>query len=58
MEICGDGYYMGSYQCDDGNLDDNDGCSSTCQVEVGYRCYNGSSQQPSTCVYEGIPVSI
>lgn len=24
--------------CADGNLDDNDGCSSACEVEYGYNC--------------------
>jgi cysteine-rich repeat protein len=28
-------------QCDDGNTQDGDGCSSTCQVEVGGACGNG-----------------
>ena len=28
-------------QCDDGNTLDGDGCSSTCQVEVGNACGNG-----------------
>ena len=25
-------------QCDDGNLIDEDGCSSSCTVETGYLC--------------------
>jgi cysteine-rich repeat protein len=29
-------------QCDDGNTQDGDGCSSTCQVEVGGACGNGT----------------
>ena len=37
---CGDGVngtgigYGGTEQCDDSNLTDNDGCSSTCQIEI------------------------
>jgi cysteine-rich repeat protein len=31
--------------CDDGNADDDDGCSSTCEVEAGYSC----SGAPSMC---------
>jgi uncharacterized repeat protein (TIGR01451 family) len=31
--ICGNGSLEGLEQCDDGNLDDGDGCSSSCQLE-------------------------
>jgi cysteine-rich repeat protein len=30
IEICGDGFNYGSYECDDGNLLDKDGCNSKC----------------------------
>ena len=35
--VCGNGQLDDSYgeQCDDGNLTDGDGCSSTCQLELG-----------------------
>lgn len=34
LDICGDGYSMGSTKdaCDDGNLQDGDGCSSSCEI--------------------------
>ena len=35
-EICGDGLDFYHYGCDDGNLINGDGCSSTCTVETGY----------------------
>merc|ERR1711988_633236 len=35
---CGDGKREGNEECDDGNVDDNDGCSATCKVEGGYQC--------------------
>ena len=38
IEICGDGYNMGTYECDDGNNIDGDGCSSTCKIEKGFEC--------------------
>lgn len=39
-ETCGKGYTLGinNIQCDDGNLIDGDGCSSTCEIESGYQC--------------------
>ena len=39
---CGDGQITHEEQCDDGNQNDGDGCSSTCRVEPGYFCTNGS----------------
>lgn len=42
---CGDGILQIGEVCDDGNLDDNDGCSSFCTTEGGYTC-TGS---PSVC---------
>ncbi|WAS95485.1 hypothetical protein [Nannocystis punicea] len=40
---CGDGVVdlLLAEQCDDGNPDDGDGCSATCQVEVGAACGDG-----------------
>ena len=35
---CGDGIVAGNEQCDDGNTNSDDGCSSTCTVEPGYTC--------------------
>ena len=37
--------------CDDGNTDNNDGCSSTCIVEDGYSCSRtgSTSSTPDTC---------
>jgi fibro-slime domain-containing protein len=35
---CGDGILTGTEQCDDGNTNSGDGCSSTCQVEPGFNC--------------------
>jgi cysteine-rich repeat protein len=37
---CGDGVVQGSCteECDDGNLDSGDGCSSTCTIEIGLAC--------------------
>jgi cysteine-rich repeat protein len=45
---CGNGIVEFGEQCDDGNTLSGDGCSATCQVQVGWSC----SGSPSTC---GIP---
>ena len=42
---CGDGVVTMPEACDDGNVDDADGCSATCQVEATYECMG----QPSMC---------
>ncbi len=36
-----------SETCDDGNMINNDGCSSSCQIETGFTCVN--SPLPSLC---------
>jgi len=36
--ICGNGVQNGTEQCDDHNNASSDGCSSTCQIEFGYKC--------------------
>lgn len=39
-EICGDGIRLQDsiHECDDGNTEDNDGCSSECVLEEGFKC--------------------
>eukprot|EP01097_Dermamoeba_algensis_P011623 TRINITY_DN905_c0_g2_i1.p1 TRINITY_DN905_c0_g2~~TRINITY_DN905_c0_g2_i1.p1 ORF type:complete len:943 (-),score=224.10 TRINITY_DN905_c0_g2_i1:572-3400(-) len=54
---CGDGLKWDNEQCDDGNSNDGDGCSSTCQIEDGYDCSDDTSpytedviqRRPSNC---------
>lgn len=41
-EKCGDGKDFGLNECEDGNLYNGDGCSSTCKVEEGYICTGGT----------------
>jgi cysteine-rich repeat protein len=39
--VCGDGIFMPSFEnCDDGNNNDGDGCSSTCFLEYDWSCSN------------------
>jgi fibro-slime domain-containing protein len=44
---CGDGTVNAGEACDDNNLGNGDGCSSTCTVETGYTCVGLG---PSVCV--------
>lgn len=46
QEYCGDGTIDSGEACDDGNFANNDGCSSTCQIEV---CGDGVVQTSETC---------
>ena len=48
-EICGDGIDQLYYECDDGNLINGDGCSSTCTIETGYTCWGGDQHVADKC---------
>jgi cysteine-rich repeat protein len=41
---------MGIKQCDDGNTEDGDGCSSRCVVEEGWECEGGSALTKDVCI--------
>ena len=43
--FCGNSLIEAGEQCDDGNLNNPDGCSSTCQIQSYFEC----SGQPSIC---------
>ncbi len=43
--VCGNGIVEAGENCDDGNLTNGDGCSSTCTVQVGFSC----TGNPSVC---------
>ena len=43
---CGDGVVQAVEQCDDGNAEDGDGCSSECTLVDGWRCNN---DEPNHC---------
>jgi cysteine-rich repeat protein len=45
QSLCGDGIIQPGEQCDDGNSNSGDGCSSTCQIEPCFAC----SGAPSLC---------
>ena len=53
-QICGDGiefplYFPWTDYCDDDNLLNGDGCSSTCHVETGFTCSGGSPTSEDVC---------
>lgn len=37
---CGDRRRVSGEQCDDGNVSDGDGCSASCLLEQGFRCFD------------------
>ena len=39
--FCGDGILNNNEQCEDGNTVSLDGCSSVCEVEIGWDCSLG-----------------
>lgn len=41
FETCGDGI-LHELDCDDGNNNNKDGCSSNCKVEDGFMCADNS----------------
>jgi cysteine-rich repeat protein len=59
--VCGDGSVASGEQCDDGNTDDGDGCSATCQIEeqmgvcgdgtqdAGEQCDDGNTTDGDGC---------
>jgi cysteine-rich repeat protein len=52
LEVCGDGKVTKSEECDDKGTTNGDGCSSTCKVERGYRCFQLSGNNFSSCGLE------
>ena len=36
-------------ECDDGNLIEDDGCSSLCEINTGWVCSGGTPSQPDKC---------
>ncbi|CAI2376582.1 unnamed protein product [Moneuplotes crassus] len=51
VTICGDGLKAGTEKCDDGNTKNDDGCSSTCQVESSWVCTGGSTTTKDECTF-------
>ena len=43
VNFCSDAYVSGTEACDDGNIVNGDGYSSTCTVETGFACVTGTN---------------
>ncbi|CAD8120180.1 unnamed protein product [Paramecium sonneborni] len=55
LSQCGDGNYVKSVEsCDDGNVQNGDGCDSNCKVETNYLCKNVEGSF-SFCAYSKQP---
>jgi|GEM_PF-1532349 len=59
--VCGDGYIGLGEDCDDGNVDDNDGCSSSCTTQAAtpttpptIACRNGIVERGEECDFGGV----
>jgi fibro-slime domain-containing protein len=50
---CGNGAIEGTEACDDGNLDDGDGCSKTCTLEGGFMCSAVMQDDTADCKETG-----
>src|SRR6185369_4875870 len=49
-DLCGNGRGDGAEECDDGDTDSGDGCSTLCQIEPGWTCPAfGQPCQPPVC---------
>jgi fibro-slime domain-containing protein len=46
---CGDNQKGGVEECDDGNVDDGDGCSAQCTKETGFNCPVGAGACAAIC---------
>ncbi len=54
VNFCGDGTIQTEHEkCDDGNLEDGDGCSSACEIEPNYVCVTTDGKSVCTSILCG-----
>ncbi len=46
VHVCGNAALSNEEECDDGNLNNNDGCNNRCEIELGWSC---GEEEPSRC---------
>lgn len=51
--FCGDGVITSPEICDDGDSQSGDGCSNTCQVEIGWSCVGDPTPPPASICTTG-----
>ncbi len=44
---------MYEFECDDGNLENYDGCDSNCKIEDNFSCLNKKTDEATICSYKG-----
>lgn len=49
VKECGNGKRASSEECDDGNNENGDGCSSVCKNEAYFQCIGGSITSRDKC---------
>ena len=54
--LCGDGTIDAGEECDDGDVQNSDGCDSSCNVETGFTCTSANPSVCSTVCGDGIVV--
>lgn len=57
LVTCGDGLKHSTEECEDSNIDSDDGCTSTCTIEDDYICTGGTTTSDDTCTKCGGGVS-
>ena len=55
---CGDGLILVGENCDDGDLESGDGCSSACIIEEYFTCTNLTSTSPSVCSLSSVKIEL
>jgi hypothetical protein len=55
--VCGNGVLEGDEQCDDGNVDNNDGCSANCNIETAFRVTQIQVVDPHFFIIEELDIS-
>src|SRR5690606_34104396 len=56
--VCGNGELEFGEQCDDGNLDNLDGCSQACRIETAFRIDDLEIVDPHTFIIEEITITV
>lgn len=53
---CGNNVRNNDEECDDGNNQSGDGCTSNCFIEPGHVCNDPSPSQPDQCTFSDVSI--